>query len=93
MDAGFVCKLGWRWRFGGDYGLFWGDTNRGGANVLLLPVIFGAGAGDVGRSRWVVVFFLIGDVDIDFFFLKWDEIEGELCLPRAGRALMVLCFP
>jgi hypothetical protein len=51
------------------------------------------GAGDVGRSRWVVVFFLIGDVDIDFFFLKWDEIEGELCLPRVGRALMVLCFP
>jgi hypothetical protein len=46
-----------------------------------------------GRSRWVVVFFLIGGVDIDFFFLKWDEIEGELCLPRVGRALMVLCFP
>jgi hypothetical protein len=51
------------------------------------------GAGDVGRSRGVVVFFLIDDVDIDFFFLKWDEIEGELCLPRVGRALMVLCFP
>jgi hypothetical protein len=51
------------------------------------------GAGDVGRSRGVVVFFLIDDVDIDFFFLKWDEIKGELCLPRVGRALMVLCFP
>jgi hypothetical protein len=51
------------------------------------------GAGDVGRSRGVVVFFLIDDVDIDFFFLKWDEIEGELYLPRVGRALMVFCFP
>jgi hypothetical protein len=48
MAAGFVCNLGW-W-FGRDYGLVRGDgvilelvTNRGGANVLLLPVFFGAG--------------------------------------------------
>jgi hypothetical protein len=51
------------------------------------------GTGDVGSPRGVVVFFLIGDVDIGFFFLKWEEIEGELCLLRVGRALMVLCFP
>jgi hypothetical protein len=49
--------------------------------------------GDVGSRRGGVVFFLIGNVDIGVFFLKWDEIEGELCLPRVGRALMVLCFP
>jgi hypothetical protein len=48
MAAGFVCNLGWR--FGRDYGLIRGDgvllelvMNRGGANVLLLPVCFGAG--------------------------------------------------
>jgi hypothetical protein len=39
-----------------------------------------------------VVFFLVGDADIGDFFLKWDEIEGELCLPRVGRALMIFCF-
>jgi hypothetical protein len=49
--------------------------------------------GDIGGLRGGVVFFLIGNVDIGFFFLKWDEIEGELCLPRVGRVLMVLCFP
>jgi hypothetical protein len=49
--------------------------------------------GDVGSPRGCAVFFLIGNVDIGFFFLKWDEIAGELCLPRVGRALMVLCFP
>jgi hypothetical protein len=45
MVAGFVCNLGW-W-FGRDYGLVRGDgvilelvMNRGGANVLLLPVFF-----------------------------------------------------
>jgi hypothetical protein len=51
------------------------------------------GTGDVGSPGGGMVFFLVGDVDIGFFFLKWDEIEGELCLPRVGRALMVLCFP
>jgi hypothetical protein len=50
------------------------------------------GTGNVGRPGGGVVFFLVGDVDIGFFFLKWDEIEGELCLPRVGRVLMVLCF-
>jgi hypothetical protein len=48
MAAGFVCNPGW-WS-GRDYGLVRGDgdilelvTNRGGANVLLLPVFFGVG--------------------------------------------------
>jgi hypothetical protein len=51
------------------------------------------GAGDVDNPRGGVVFFLVGNVDIGVFFLKWDEIEGELYLPRVGHALMVLCFP
>jgi hypothetical protein len=51
------------------------------------------GTGNVGSPRGGVVFFSTGIVDIGVFFLKWDEIEGELCLPRVGRALMVLCFP
>jgi hypothetical protein len=51
------------------------------------------GTGNVGNPRGGVLFFLVGNVDIGVFFLKWDEIEGELCLPRVGRALMVLCFP
>jgi hypothetical protein len=51
------------------------------------------GTGDVGNPRGGVVFFLVGNVDIGVFFFKWDETEGELCLPRVGRALMVLCFP
>jgi hypothetical protein len=40
-----------------------------------------------------VVSFLVGNIDVGFFFLKWDETEGELCLPLVGGALMVLCFP
>jgi hypothetical protein len=35
-----------------------------------------SGTGDVDSPRGGVVFFLVGDVDIGFFFLKWDEIEG-----------------
>jgi hypothetical protein len=38
-----------------------------------------------------VVTFLVGNVDIGVFLLNLDETEGELCLPRVGRALMVLC--
>jgi hypothetical protein len=98
MAARFVCNLGWR--FGRDYGLVQGGgvilelvTNRGGANVLLLPVFFGAGNRRCWKSGGWCGVLLVGDVDIGFFFLKWDEIEGELCLPRVGRALMVLCFP
>jgi hypothetical protein len=49
--------------------------------------------GDVGNPMGGVVFFLVGNVHIGVFFLKWDEIEGELCLPWVGCALMVLCFP
>jgi hypothetical protein len=49
------------------------------------------GTGDVGNPGGDVVSFL--NVDIGVFFLKWDKIEGELCLPRVGRALMVLCLP
>jgi hypothetical protein len=51
------------------------------------------GTGDIGSLRGGVVFYLVSDVDIGFLFLKWYEIEGELCLPRVGRALMALCFP
>jgi hypothetical protein len=40
-----------------------------------------------------VVSFLVGNIDVGVFFLKWDETKGELCLPQMGRALMVLCFP
>jgi hypothetical protein len=90
MAAGFVCNLGWR--FGGDYGLV-----REVIGVVRVSCCFQSflvlGTGDVGSPRDVVVFFLSGEVDIGFFFLKWDEIKGELCLPRVGRALMVLCFP
>jgi hypothetical protein len=68
-------------------------SSRGVATVLMLFFSSVLGAGDVGNPRGGVVFFLVGNVDIGVFFLKWDEIEGELCLPRVGRALMVLCFP
>jgi hypothetical protein len=36
------------------------------------------GTGDVGNPRGGMVFFLVGNVDIGVFFLKWDEIEGDL---------------
>jgi hypothetical protein len=43
------------------------------------------GTGNIGNPRGGVVSFLAGNVDIGVFFLKWDEIEGEFCLPRVGR--------
>jgi hypothetical protein len=46
-----------------------GETRIGVVRVSCCPRSFLVlGAGDVGRSRGVVVFFLIGDVDNDFFF-------------------------
>jgi hypothetical protein len=78
----------------GEMVLSW-NWSRGG--VLLLSFSFRSfsvlGTGDVSNPGGGVVSFLVGNVDIGVFFLKWDEMEGELCLPQVGCALMVLCFP
>jgi hypothetical protein len=78
----------------GEMVLTW---NWSRAGVLRLSLFFWSfsvlGTGDVGNPGGGLVSFLVGNVDIGVFFLKWDKTEGELCLPRVGCALMVLCFP